>query len=56
MMDATEITGIRTAAASGLATECLAKSDTAKLCILGSGHQARTHIEAMLSVRKFSQV
>jgi ornithine cyclodeaminase len=51
MMDASEITAIRTAATSGVATRLLARDDASDLAILGSGVQARTHLEAMLSER-----
>ena len=51
LMDASEITAIRTAATSGVATRLLARPDAADLTILGSGVQARTHLEAMLSER-----
>ncbi len=51
IMDASEITAIRTAAASGVATRLLAREDAHDLAILGSGVQARTHLEAMLVVR-----
>lgn len=37
ILDATEITAIRTAAVSGVATRCLARSDASDLAILGSG-------------------
>jgi ornithine cyclodeaminase len=56
IMDATEITAIRTAAVSGLATKLLAREDARDLAILGAGTQARTHLEAMLLVRKISRV
>ena len=51
IMDASEITAIRTAAASGVATRLLAREDAHDLAILGSGVQARTHLQAMLAVR-----
>ncbi len=51
ILDASEITAIRTAAVSGLATRLLARDDAADLAILGSGVQARSHLEAMLEVR-----
>jgi ornithine cyclodeaminase len=51
LVDAGEITAIRTAAVSGLATRLLAREDADDLAILGSGTQARTHLEAMLFVR-----
>lgn len=56
IMDATAITAIRTAAVSGLATQLLAHEDARDLAILGAGTQARTHLEAMLLVRKISRV
>jgi ornithine cyclodeaminase/alanine dehydrogenase-like protein (mu-crystallin family) len=51
LMDATEITAIRTAAVSGVATRLLAREGAGDLAILGSGTQARSHLEAMLLVR-----
>jgi len=51
VIDAGEVTAIRTAAASGAATRLLACEDAGELAILGSGVQARTHLEAMAAVR-----
>jgi ornithine cyclodeaminase len=51
VMDAASITGIRTAAVSAVATRLLAKDDAGDLAILGSGVQAKSHLEAMRSVR-----
>jgi ornithine cyclodeaminase/alanine dehydrogenase-like protein (mu-crystallin family) len=56
LVDAAEITAIRTAAASGLATRLLARSDAGDLALLGAGEQARTHLEAMLSVRSLRRI
>ncbi len=56
ILDASEITAIRTAAVSGLATRLLAREDACDLAILGSGVQARTHLEAILLVRKVRRV
>jgi ornithine cyclodeaminase len=56
MIDAASITAIRTAAVSGVATRLLATKNAGTLAILGSGVQARTHIDAMLAVRPFKQV
>ena len=56
IVDATEITGIRTAAATGVATDLLARPDAGDLAILGSGVQARTHLTAMLAVRDIRRV
>ncbi|MDX1388376.1 MAG: ornithine cyclodeaminase family protein [Acidobacteriota bacterium] len=56
IMDASEITAIRTAAASGAATDALARKDASDLAIIGSGVQARTHLAAMLAVRPIRRV
>jgi len=56
VVDATSITSIRTAAVSALATRHLARADADDLAILGSGVQARTHIEAIALVRKVRRV
>src|SRR5580704_6866152 len=56
MLDAAELTAIRTAAVSGLATQLLAREDAGDLAILGSGEQARSHLEAMLATRKVRRV
>jgi ornithine cyclodeaminase len=56
LLDAAEITAIRTAAASGLATRLLARADAGDLALLGAGEQARSHLEAMLSVRPLRRI
>jgi ornithine cyclodeaminase/alanine dehydrogenase-like protein (mu-crystallin family) len=56
LLDAAEITAIRTAAASGLATQLLARPEAGDLAILGAGEQARSHLEAMLAVRTLRRV
>src|ERR1700734_3697563 len=55
-MDAAEITAIRTAAASGLATRLLANPEAGDLALLGAGEQARSHLEAMLNVRPLRRI
>lgn len=56
IMDASSITAIRTAAASGVATRLLARRNSKTLAILGSGTEAATHIQAMLTVRDVESV
>lgn len=56
VLDGAMLTGIRTAAVSGAATDLLARADSKVLAVLGAGVQARTHIEAMCSVRSFEQI
>jgi ornithine cyclodeaminase/alanine dehydrogenase-like protein (mu-crystallin family) len=51
LMNASAITAIRTAAVSGVATQLLAREDAGELAIIGTGVQARTHIEAMACAR-----
>lgn len=56
VVDATSITAIRTAAASAVATRALAREDAGHLAILGTGVQARSHLEAMLVARAIRSV
>jgi ornithine cyclodeaminase len=56
IVDASEVTAIRTAAVSAVATRLLAREDAGDLAILGCGVQGRTHLEAMLQVRKIRRV
>jgi ornithine cyclodeaminase/alanine dehydrogenase-like protein (mu-crystallin family) len=56
LLDAAEITAIRTAAASALATRLLARADAADLALLGAGEQAQSHLAAMLAVRTLRRV
>ncbi|MEY2562726.1 MAG: hypothetical protein QOH88_919 [Verrucomicrobiota bacterium] len=55
-MDGRLITEMRTAAVSAVATDALARQDTPVLAILGSGVQARSHLEALRIVRSFREV
>jgi alanine dehydrogenase len=55
-MDGRLITEVRTAAVSAVATEHLARSDASVLAIIGSGVQARSHLEALRLVREFRDV
>ena len=54
--DAEEITHIRTAAATAVATDALARADAATLLIVGTGGQAHTHLHALPLVRRFDRV
>src|SRR5690242_12144422 len=56
VMDGRLITEMRTAAVSAAATKLLARTDTRTLTILGSGVQARSHLEALRLVRSFAEV
>ena len=55
-MDGRLITELRTGAVSAVATKYLARPEAATLAILGSGVQARSHLEALRLVRPFREV
>jgi ornithine cyclodeaminase/alanine dehydrogenase-like protein (mu-crystallin family) len=56
LIDGRLITEMRTAAVSAAATKLLAAPDARVLAILGSGVQARAHIEALHRVRTFEEI
>ena len=56
VVHAGEITAIRTAAASAVATDALARTDARRLAILGYGEQASTHARALMKVRGIQAV
>lgn len=56
VVDAGEITAIRTAAASAVATEALARPEARRLAILGYGGQAETHARAIGKVRELESI
>jgi ornithine cyclodeaminase len=56
LLNASEVTAIRTAAVSAVATRVLAREDAGDLAILGSGVQARSHLAALALVRRLRRV
>ncbi len=56
VVHAGEITAIRTAAASAVATDVLARKDARRLAILGYGEQAATHARAIGKVRELESI
>lgn len=56
VIDASEVTAIRTAAASAAATDALARTDARRLAIMGTGEQAWHHVAAILHVRPLDEV
>jgi ornithine cyclodeaminase/alanine dehydrogenase-like protein (mu-crystallin family) len=56
MMDGRLITEMRTAAVSAAAVDLLARPEAKVLGILGSGVQARSHVQALSRVRKFEEI
>ncbi|MFI5380960.1 MAG: ornithine cyclodeaminase family protein [Tepidisphaerales bacterium] len=56
LLDGTFLTALRTGAASGAATDLLARPDSSVVAILGAGVQARTQLEAVCAVRQIRHV
>jgi len=56
IMDGRDITEARTAAVSAVSSRFLAKRDASTLAIIGTGVQARSHLEALAEVRQLKDV
>jgi alanine dehydrogenase len=56
LMDGTEITAVRTGAASAVSTRALARPDARVLAVLGAGVQGRSHVEAAKRVRALDEI
>jgi ornithine cyclodeaminase/alanine dehydrogenase-like protein (mu-crystallin family) len=56
IVDGQEITAIRTAAATAVATDVLAPSNVSTLAILGYGEQAHAHLQSLLLIRPFERI
>jgi ornithine cyclodeaminase len=55
-LDAGQITAIRTAAATAVATDALARPEARRLALLGYGEQATTHVRALREVRRLESI
>lgn len=55
VMDGSYLTALRTGAASGAATDLLARQDTHSVFVFGAGVQGRTQLEAVCTVRPIQQ-
>ena len=55
-IEADTMTGFRTAAATAVVTDALARSDARTLAVIGTGVQASAHIPALLAVRPFKEI
>ena len=55
-LEAGELTAIRTASTSAMATDILARKDAAVLTVLGTGEQASHHACAMTKVRRLEEI
>jgi ornithine cyclodeaminase/alanine dehydrogenase-like protein (mu-crystallin family) len=56
LIEADALGQLRTGAASGVATKYLANEDARTACIIGTGYQARTQLEAVAAVRRLGRV
>lgn len=56
LIEADHLGRLRTGAASGVATECMARGDSRVVGVLGTGSQARTQLKAVCTVRKIEAV
>jgi alanine dehydrogenase len=56
LIEANYLGQLRTGAASAVATECMARPDAKVVGLFGSGHQARTQLKGVCSVRKIELV
>jgi ornithine cyclodeaminase len=56
IIDGTYLTALRTGAASGAATELLARGDARTVAVLGTGVQGRTQLQAVSTVRSIERV
>lgn len=55
LLDGTYLTALRTGAASGVATDLLARQDSSIAAIFGAGVQGRTQLEAVCTVRTITK-
>jgi ornithine cyclodeaminase/alanine dehydrogenase-like protein (mu-crystallin family) len=56
LIEADALGQLRTGAASGVATKYLANAGARTACIIGTGYQARTQLEAVAAVRRLERV
>lgn len=56
IIEGSSLTGLRTAAVSGLATRHMARRDSSRLVLFGAGVQSHTHLDAMCAVLPIEEV
>lgn len=56
VVDCVEVTALRTAAVSAVATDLLSRKDAKVMGFMGAGVQARHHVEALLEVRDIEEI
>ena len=55
LLEGTYLTALRTGAATGVATDLLARREASRLCLLGAGGQAPCQLEAVCAVRHIEE-
>lgn len=56
IVEAAAVTALRTAAATAVATDVLARADAVRLAMIGTGEQARAHVDALANVRALREI
>jgi ornithine cyclodeaminase/alanine dehydrogenase-like protein (mu-crystallin family) len=56
LLNASALTEIRTAAVSALATSLLARPDATEVAVIGTGVQARAHVQALVACRELTGI
>ena len=56
VMDGASVTALRTGAASGVATDLMARADASVAAIIGAGAQGHTQLLAIAEVRRLTEV
>lgn len=56
LLEGSYLTMIRTGALSGVATKYLSREDSKKLCVIGTGEQAKGLVEVILAVRDIEEI
>jgi ornithine cyclodeaminase/alanine dehydrogenase-like protein (mu-crystallin family) len=55
LIEANALGALRTGAASGVATRCMAREDAREVALIGAGKQAMTQLQAICAVRKIER-
>ncbi|WP_101845116.1 ornithine cyclodeaminase [Halobacillus sp. Marseille-P3879] len=56
LLEGSHLTMVRTGALSGVATKYLSREDSKKLCVIGTGEQAKGLVASVLAVREIEEV
>ncbi|MFC2948116.1 ornithine cyclodeaminase family protein [Virgibacillus sediminis] len=56
LLEGSHLTMVRTGALSGVATKYLSREDSKKLCVIGTGEQAKGLVASVLAVREIEEI